>query len=99
MFLAKKQDKKENEFLKKRYSNKDDRSGKQPQKPVGDDEEGYEDRQYQKEKGWNRNLEPEVLIPKGYNEKMEGDRMHDQGSILERMQHIMDQQVNLNKKY
>jgi hypothetical protein len=40
-----------------------------------------------------------VVIPKGYNEKMQKDRVYDQGSILERMQKAMDLQVNLNKKY
>ena len=85
MFFAKKQDKLDNDFLKRRFSNED-----RGRKSVVNDDEGYEDRYYQGEKPWNRHLEPEVVIPKGYNEKMQKDRVQDQGSILERMQQIMD---------
>ena len=65
MFFAKKQDKLDNDFLKRRFSNED-----RGRKSVVNDDEGYEDRYYQGEKPWNRHLEPEVVIPKGYNEKM-----------------------------
>jgi hypothetical protein len=65
MFYAKKQDKIDNEFLKKRFSN--DHRGT---KSIVDEEDGYEDKYYQGEKTWNRNLEPNIVIPKGYNEKL-----------------------------
>jgi hypothetical protein len=75
LFLAKKQDKQENRFLKKRMS---DQSRSTTQNGgLLDDDEGYDDKLYQKEKLWNRQLEPDVVIPKSYNEKMQRDRVHD----------------------
>jgi hypothetical protein len=58
-----------------------------------------EDKAYLADKVWNRKLEPEVIIPCNYNEKMQRDRVQEQGSILEKMQRAFDMQVNLNRKY